>query len=231
MRVGAAKIGLLHGDEPVLNRFHDHVKMVHGIVWSMLGQLPADCRVDDLVQAGLVGLFDATLKYQPQPDAAFATYAFKRIQGAVLDSAREQDWLTRQSRRDMRAVAAAEASLRRELKREPVCREVAEKLGVSMAEFEAMRESAHCFFLSLDDHPDLQIPVNADPAIAVAAADLQDAIRQAITCLPARHRQVMIDHYVHDRSLIDIGQSLGVTSSRVSQMRAEAVKHLQMLFN
>lgn len=211
--------------------------LVKRIAYHLMTRLPASVQVDDLIQAGLIGLLDAAANYDGTQGAQFETYAVQRIRGAMLDELRHADWLPRTVRKNLRQIEAAISKLEQKLRRPPTEAEVAAELGVSLADYQQMLLDARGHQLVY--YEDLQEAEGADFLERHHATDSDDPLRmvedrdfrrqliEAIKGLPERERLVMAMYYEQDLNLREIGEVLGVTESRVCQLHTQAVARLR----
>ena len=211
-------------DQLVL-RFAPLVKYVVGRLRS---GLPANVDSNDLTSDGVLGLLDAVTKFDPDRGLQFQTYAVARIRGAIVDGLRSTDWVPRSVREKIRDINAAQATLERRLGRGPEDREVAEEMGISVAELQHLyAETSYTNLLSLE-----AATTGEDDAVRVDldlpdAEDLPEGFLRAVRELPERD-QIVIALYYWDRlTLAEIGQVLGVTESRVSQLHSRATLTLR----
>ena len=211
--------------------------MVRRVALQMIARLPANVELDDLFQAGMIGLMDALSRYESGHGAQFETFAMQRIRGAMIDELRGGDWLPRSVRRNQRAIESAIRAIEQRTKRSASEPEVAAEMGLGLAAYRQMLGDAHGGqLLSLDDPVgdsderflDRQAaPEDADPARALGDQRFRAALIAAVEVLPEREKQVMGMYYEHDMNLREIGAVLGVTESRVCQIHSQAVARLR----
>lgn len=203
-------------------------------------KLPPSVENDDLYSAGVIGLIDAVEKFDPTRGVLFKTYAELRIRGAILDSLRELDWVPRSVRRRAREVEAAYLQIEQEKGRPAEETEVAVRLGLSLRDFHALlTEFQGLTITGLDQHDDDDEPRQKQIAIDpldtpyshYEKTELRDNLTGTIDQLPERERQVIALYYVEELTMKEIGQVLGVTESRVSQMRTQAIIRLRSKLN
>lgn len=212
-----------------------HAELVKRIAYHLAGRLPPQVEVEDLVQAGMLGLLEAAAHFTSDRGASFETYAGIRIRGAMLDALRKLDWAPRSVHRKARAAAQALREVENELGGEADESQVAARLGVSVAEYQRIvRDAATCRLLSLEDMttPDgvvVELPADpsADPFADVTDEAMRDALVAAIDKLPERERLVMSLYYEQELNLKEIGAVLGVTESRVCQLHGQALARLR----
>ena len=215
------------------------VKYVAGRLGS---GLPAHVDEGDLVSYGLLGLIGAIERYDPDRDVKFETYAIARIKGAIIDELRAMDWVPRSVRSRARQIERAMAELEAKLGRAPTDEEIAQKLGLSEDELEeSLTEIARSSIAALDELwtvsgsggdqialidtiEDTEAP---DPQSALSQTELREAIADAIARLPEREKLVVTLYYYEELTLREIGEVLGVTESRVSQLHTKAILRLK----
>ncbi|HKQ16912.1 MAG TPA: RNA polymerase sigma factor WhiG [Solirubrobacterales bacterium] len=235
------------GDERARERlvvaYSPLVKYVAG---RMASGLPSHVEEGDLISYGLIGLIGSIERYDLERDIKFETYAVARIRGAIIDELRSLDWVPRSVRAKARDVEKAHSQLENKLGRAPNEEEMADKLGVSVDDFRTtLLEIANSSVLALDDlwtvsDPDggqvslldtIRDPNAIDPEEAIDTVELKDRLADAIESLPDRERLVIALYYYEALTLREIGDVLGVTESRVSQLHTKAVlgmrSHLQ----
>ena len=215
----------------------EHMPLVKRLAHHMKAKLPPSVEVDDLVQAGMMGLLDAINRYEDNHGAQFETYAVLRIRGAMLDELRNSDWMPRSTRQNMRKVEAALSTLQQRLGRPPTESEVAKMLKLSLADYQDMLgdggghqlvyyedfhdEDGNDSFLdryAADDH---------DPLRSLLETDFRQAVIDAIEALPPREKLLMGLYYEEELNLKEIGAVMGVSESRVSQLHTQAVARLR----
>ena len=212
-----------------------HAELVKRIAYHLAGRLPPQVEVDDLVQAGMLGLLEAAAHFTSDRGASFETYAGIRIRGAMLDALRRLDWVPRSVHRKARAAAQALREVENEVGGEAEESAVAARLGVPVEEYQRiLRDSASCRLLSLEDlaSPDgtaVEVPGDpaADPLAEVTDDAMREALIDAIGNLPEREKLVMSLYYERELNLKEIGAVLGVTESRACQLHGQAVARLR----
>ena len=199
-------------------------------------RLPASVDLDDLIQAGAMGLMNAISRYDAQQGTAFTTYAAQRIRGAMLDELRNLDWAPRRVRRDARNVAAAIAKIEQQSGCHATEAEIVSALNISREDYRTiLMETNNSQLFSLDtlyeDHSDAADHLfiatdDQNPLEALVDQDLRQQIIAAIGQLPEREQQVLSLYYQDELNLKEIGAVLGVGESRVSQIHSQAIKRL-----
>jgi RNA polymerase sigma factor FliA len=216
------------------------VKYVAGRLGS---GLPAHVDENDLVSYGLLGLIGAIERFDPDRDIKFETYAIARIKGSIIDELRAMDWVPRSVRSRARDIERAIAELERKLHRAPTDEEIAEKLGVSTDDLnDSLTEIGRSSIAALDELwtissggggdqvalidtiEDTQGP---EPQSELAQTELKEALGEAIARLPEREKLVVTLYYYEELTLREIGEVLGVTESRVSQLHTKAILRLK----
>jgi RNA polymerase sigma factor for flagellar operon FliA len=215
----------------------DHMPLVKRLAHHMKAKLPPSVEVDDLVQAGMIGLLDAISRYEETHGAQFETYAVLRIRGAMLDELRNSDWLPRSMRQNMRKIEAAMSSLQQKLGHPPTESEVAKLLKLSLSEYQDMLGDGggHQLVYYEDFHDnegndsflDRYAVDDADPLRSLLEGDFRQAVIDAIDALPPREKILMGLYYEEEMNLKEIGAVMGVSESRVSQLHTQAVARLR----
>ncbi|MDX1498772.1 MAG: RNA polymerase sigma factor FliA [Woeseiaceae bacterium] len=213
----------------------EHVELVKRIAQHLAARLPASVEIDDLMQAGMVGLLEAANNFDPSRGASFKTYAGIRIRGAMLDDIRKYDWTPRSVHHKYRQAAEAMAAIENETGQPARSEAVAERLGISLDEYHAILADSACSRLfsldeTHDDSPQARaIPKaqTATPEEAVDDAQFRQALAKEIDRLPERERLVLSLYYEQELNLKEIGQVLEVTESRVCQIHGQAMLRLR----
>jgi RNA polymerase sigma factor for flagellar operon FliA len=215
------------------------VKYVAGKLGS---GLPAHVDDGDLISYGMVGLIGAIERFEPAREIKFETYAVARIRGAIIDELRALDWVPRSIRAKARQIEEASGKLEHELKRAPTEEELAEKVGMSLDELqEGLLEISQSSVLALDELwtvsdasgdqvsllDTIKDPRAPDPQDALDTTEVRDRLAATIESLPERERLVVALYYYESLTLREIGEVLGVTESRVSQLHTKAVLRLK----
>ncbi len=216
----------------------EHMPLVKRLAHHMKAKLPPSVEVDDLVQAGMIGLLDAINRYEDNHGAQFETYAVLRIRGAMLDELRNSDWMPRSTRQNMRKVEAAMEALQQRLGRPASESEIAKSLKMSLADYQEMLgdsgghqlvyyEDFHDSEEGSDGFLDRYAVDDADPLRSLLDTGFRQAVIDAIDNLPPREKMLMGLYYEEELNLKEIGAVMGVSESRVSQLHTQAVSRLR----
>jgi RNA polymerase sigma factor FliA len=230
------------GDQEVRDRliltYAPLVKFVAGRVGA---SLPAHVDEQDLVSYGLLGLIGAIERFDPSREIKFETFAMARIRGAIIDELRSLDWVPRSVRTRARQIERAIAALEKELMRAPTDEEMAKKLGVSSDELDTtLLEISRSSVAALDElwSPSgsgdsialidtIEDESGPDPEMSLQKTEVKEALAEAISDLPEREKLVVTLYYYEELTLREIGEVLGVTESRVSQLHTKAILRLK----
>ena len=213
-----------------------HAALVKRIAYHLMSRLPPSVQADDLIQAGMIGLLEASRNYDATQGASFETYAGIRIRGAMLDEIRRTDWTPRSVHRKARQVAEAVREIENKEGRDARDVEVAEKLGIELHEYHRiLQDATGCRVFSIDDAgvngDDPQQAATAmprnEPLDSLHKSDFKSALAQAIAGLPERESMVMAMYYDEELNLREIGEVLGVSESRVCQIHGQALIRLR----
>ena len=215
----------------------EYAPLVKRIAHHLMARLPSSVSVDDIIQAGMIGLLEAAGRYDELRGAQFETFAAQRIRGAMLDELRQADWMPRSLRRDMRRIEAAINLLQQRLGLPPSETEIARELGMPLTEFQQMLfESRGAQLMYYEDfHGEgdedffdrYDVDGDADPLNLLQDEHFREALIEAIDNLPERERMLMGMHYEQEMNLREIGEVMGVSESRVCQLHSQAVARLR----
>lgn len=215
-------------EEELINRY---AMLVKRIARHVLSGLPASVHLDDLIQAGLIGLMEAVRLYDPSRGASFETYATIRVRGAMLDELRRNDWSPRSLSKRVRQLSEAACAIENRKGRAATAQEIADNLGLSLDEYHQwVLDASHQNFVSLDNLGELDsAPVaGADSTYRSVENDRRRTfLVEAIGSLSEREQIVLSLYYDKDMTMKEIGEVLGVSESRVCQIHAEAAVRLQ----
>jgi RNA polymerase sigma factor for flagellar operon FliA len=211
-----------------------HAQLVKRIAYHLVNRLAGNVDVDDLIQAGMIGLLEAAGKYEPSKGANFETFAGIRIRGAMLDEVRRSDWTPRSVHQKLRRVTDAMRTVEARTGGEGRDADVARELGLSIDEYhDVLRDATSCRLFSLEQSQEegafFQPSGEIAPGPHASATDEQfrAALADAIDTLPEREALVLSLYYDEELNLKEIGAVLGVSESRVSQIHSKAVVRLR----
>lgn len=217
---------------------NQHAVLVKKLAYQLKAKLPPSVELDDLIQAGMMGLLDAVNRYEDTHGAQFETYAAQRIRGAMLDELRSSDWLPRSVRKNMRDVENAISQLEQQLGQPPTEGEVAKKLNLTLSDYhEMLGECGGHQLVYYEDFHDadsgehfldrFQTDNSNDPIKGLLLGDFRDALIAAINSLPEREKILLGLYYEQELNLKEIGAVMNVSESRVCQLHSQAVARLR----
>jgi RNA polymerase sigma factor FliA len=231
-----------HNDQAARDRLVLHfAPLVKYVAGRMSSALPAHIEEGDLISYGLLGLMNAIERFDPGRQIKFETYAVTRIKGAIIDELRSLDWVPRSVRARARQIERKSAELENKLQRAPTDEEIAGALNLSMQEFQdAITQIATSSIVALDEMWTVSSsgePLSlidtigdsrmTDPAAVLDVTELRATLADAIARLPEREKIVVALYYYDGLTLREIGEVLGVTESRVSQLHTKAILRLK----
>ncbi len=224
----------LHNKDQCLR---DHAPLVKRIAHQMMSRLPSSVQIDDIIQAGMMGLLDAASRFDEIHGAQFETYATQRIRGSMLDELRSADWLPRSLRRDMRRIEQAVSRLQQKIGGAPNETQIASELEVSLPQYQQMlQESRGAQLMYYEDFNDedrddffehFDFSNDADPLALLQDERFKGELIRAIDQLPERERMLMGMIYEQEMNLREVGEVFGVSESRISQLHSQAVARLR----
>jgi RNA polymerase sigma factor for flagellar operon FliA len=213
--------------------------LVRRLAHHMMAKLPASIQVDDLIQVGLIGLSEALTRFEASQGVQFETFATQRIRGAMIDELRENDWMSRGSRKSQKEIEVALHRLEHRLGRSPTESEIAAELGMNLTEYQALLNKVRgtqLVYLEdmagsgdgedsfLDRHV---IDTDSDPMQLLRDQRLRQSLVEAIKLLPEREQYIMSMYYEKDMNLKEIAAVLGITESRVCQLHSQSIARLR----
>jgi len=217
----------------------EHLPLVKAIAIRVHENLPVHVDLDDLVHAGVLGLFDAASKFNPDKQVAFSAYAKHRIKGSILDSLRQLDWASRDMRRRHKQLEAATRELASTLQRNPTEAEVAEKLGMDTERWRNMMlDLRNVGLISASTRanenedlpaPDFPCKPETHPDSICSHEQLRSLLAIAIKTLPERYQKVVSLYYSGEMTMKEIGGMMGINESRVSQIHKSALEKMQVV--
>jgi RNA polymerase sigma factor FliA len=216
-------------------RVMQHAPLVKRIAYHLLSRLPDSVQVDDLIQAGMLGLLEAIKNYDASQGASFDTYAGIRIRGSMLDEVRRSDWTPRSVHKKSRMVSDAIRTIENKTGREARDIDVAEFLGISIGEYNhILQDSSSCRVFSVeelaqdgDHYLDEALDQEESLSDTLSREGFEQALANAIMGLPERERLVISLYYDEELNLREIGEVLNISESRVSQISTQAVLRLR----
>ena len=214
----------------------EHLPLVKAIAIRVHETLPVHVDLDDLIHAGVLGLFDAVVKYDSDKNVAFQAYAKHRIKGAILDSLRQMDWASRDLRKRQKQADAATQDLSSKLGRAPSENEMAHEMGVSVERWRRMAmelrtagpvsATAPANERERDLTQEFPAARESQPDRICERRELENTLARAMTCLPPRYQKVVFLYYTNDLTMKEIGDRMGVNESRVSQIHKTALRKM-----
>jgi len=213
--------------------------LVRKLAHHMMARLPANVQVDDLIQVGLIGLSEALARFEATQGVQFETFATQRIRGAMLDELRENDWVSRGTRKSQREIEEAMRRLEHKLGRSPLESEIAAELRMNLADYQSLLakvQGTQLIYIEdmnhgqddedgfLDRHMG---DADADPLNVLRDSRLRSALVAAIKTLPEREQYIMSMYYEQDMNLKEIAAVLDVTESRVCQLHSQSIARLR----
>ena len=216
-----------------------YAPLVRRLAYQLMARLPASVQIEDVVQNGMVGLMDSLVRFEEGMGAQFETYATQRIRGAMIDGLRENDWMPRSLRRDIRRIESVVHALEQHHGRAPAESEVAGALDMQLADYQrTLRDARASQMVHFEDFNEegeadffekhLGDP-GADPLVQLIENHDRSALIEALQALPDRERLMMRLYYEEDLNLREIGDMLGVSESRVCQLHKQAVARLRVM--
>jgi RNA polymerase sigma factor FliA len=212
-----------------------HYAMVRRVAFRMVSRYPSCIEADDLITIGTLGLIDAVDKFESNRSVSFSAYARIRVQGAILDELRKADWVPRSVRNRFSKLQEARKFLFEELGREPTEEELSEKLEVSVDRLRALIKGATVrTVVSIEDGKDdnenkigSTLPSQEPTPLEAATREhLREAVRSKVSDLPERERQIVDMYYFQELTFREIGEILGITESRISQLHSRMKSRL-----
>lgn len=211
-----------------------HLPAVRRQALALQVKLPAGVELDDLIQAGTLGLLDAVRRFDPKAGASFATFASQRIHGAMIDELRTRDWLPRSVRRKARELDACLQRLEQRHGRAPTEREIAAEMGIGLDEYhQLLADTNNGYLLPFEEvveergEPEADARGSPSPFAVLADAEHRERLKVALETLPEREKLLVTLYYQEELNLKEIGAVLGVSESRVCQLHGQAMARLR----
>lgn len=230
--------GLSHDEVNAL--IEQHLPLVKHIVFQVAVHFPRHVEREELARAGALGLVEAARRYSPDREIPFNRFAARRVRGAMLDSVRSADWAPRSVRRLARQFDQMEQQLASQLGRMPKTSETADAMGMDTKEVSKLRSQLYrSVVLALEHEMDsedgeelnlldvLPDQKNLEPDEQLEGRELYAYLQDAISLLPERHRLVIVGYFLEEKTSVDLARFLGVTESRISQLRSDALEMLR----
>jgi RNA polymerase sigma factor for flagellar operon FliA len=219
------------------DRIREFAPLVRRLAHHLAARLPASVELDDIIQAGMIGLMDAASRYEEGHGTQFETFASQRIKGAMLDELRQNDWMPRSVRKTLRQIEQAIARLEQRHSRPPTEDEIARELGVTLASYQSQLAGARGMELVLfddlgraddDDYLARHVPDNREnPSARLEDRQFREALIRGIDALPEREKLVLSLYYEQELYFKEIAAVLEVSESRVCQLHGQAVARLR----
>jgi len=232
-----------HGDQAARDRLIlSYAPLVKYVAGRMSNGLPAHIEEADLISYGLLGLISALKRFDPARQIKFETYAISRIKGSIIDELRSLDWVPRSVRSKARDIEKACAVLENRLRRAPTDEEIAEELRITVSEFRhSLTQISTTSIVALDELwpvsgsdgdqtaliDTIEDPKSNDPSRMLDLTEIRTRLAAAIDALPKREKTVIALYYYENLTLREIGEVLGVTESRISQLHTKAILRLK----
>ena len=208
-----------------------HLALVGYSVNEVIARVPSHVSRSDLMSAGAMALVRAARSFDETKGVPFARYASMRIRGALVDELRSMDWVSRGSRRRVRATAEVADTLTSRLRRTPTTDEIAQAMGVSVREVHTAQADGETRVLSMDAYEGALsaglVDASVGPLDALVSAERMEYLRAGVECLPDKLAFVVEQLFFHDRPVADLAEEMGLTRSRISQLRSEALALLK----
>lgn len=213
----------------------EYAPFVKRIAYHMIARLPSSVQLEDIVQTGMIGLFEALKGYDMSKGASFETYARIRIQGSMIDEVRRCDWTPRSVYKKSRQLSEAMRTIENETGRDAKDTEVAERLEISLEDYYHMvKDAAGCNVLSYEEmaltggcKDEYESSNFHNPCDQLQEEDFKQGLAEMISSLPEREKLVMSLYYDEEFNLREIGEILGITEGRVCQVHAQALLRLK----
>ncbi|MEP7062195.1 MAG: RNA polymerase sigma factor FliA [Betaproteobacteria bacterium] len=219
------------------DRIREFAPLVRRLAHHLAARLPASVELDDIIQAGMIGLMDAASRYEEGHGTQFETFASQRIKGAMLDELRQNDWMPRSVRKTLRQIEKAIARLEQRHARAPKEEEIARELGISLADYQSQLGAARGMELVLfddlgraddDDYLARHVPDNREnPSARLEDRQFREALMRGIDALPEREKLLLSLYYEQELNFKEIAAVLEVSESRVCQLHGQAVARLR----
>ena len=218
-----------------------HLPLVRAIAVRVFENLPVHVELDDLVHAGILGLFDAVLKYDDNKQVSFQSYAKHRIKGSILDSLRDLDWASRDLRKRHKRLEEITRELAATMERNPTEQEIADKMGMNVERWRQvavelrmvglMSASSRAPETENQSVPEFPASNDLNPDVLTGQSEVRAVLSDAIKGLPDRYQVVIESYYNGGKTMKEIGEALGINESRVSQIHRAALERMEESLN
>ncbi len=219
------------------DRIREFAPLVRRLAHHLAARLPASVELDDIIQAGMIGLMDAASRYEEGHGTQFETFASQRIKGAMLDELRQNDWMPRSVRKTLRQIEQAISRLEQRLSRPPGEDEIAREMGVTLEVYQTQLAGARGMELVLfddlaraddDEYLARHVPDNREnPSARLEDRQFREALVRGIDMLPEREKLLLSLYYEQELNFKEIAAVLEVSESRVCQLHGQAVARLR----
>ena len=234
--IGVAMYEDMQSSDDIVTRY---APLVHRIAYHLKARLPDSVLVEDLLQAGMMGLLEAASKFNDSKGASFETYAGIRIRGSMIDEIRKGDWVPRSVHKNARSIAQAITEIEQRTGQPATDTEIADHLEVDLDTYHKMlRDTANGHIFAFDELgvsedylADADETTHSEPLKDVQKEDFQKNLSEAIDNLPEREKLVLALYYDEELNLKEIGAVIGVSESRVSQIHSQAMVRLKSRLN
>lgn len=222
-----------NSDDSKLEEFVlEHKVLVKKIALYIKRRLPSHIELDDLLQAGLIGLLEARKNYKTGTGASFETYASIRIRGAIIDSLRKSSWITRETIKNMKKISAAISKIEQRDQRQATTEDIAAELGISSEEhFRIAQEISVCNTLSLSeiDRDDSLLANDIEnPQEIMHEHSIKEHLKEVLADLPKKEQLVLSLYYVDEFTFKQIGEILDLTEARICQLHSQAIARVRV---
>lgn len=233
--IGVAMYEDMQSADDMVTRY---APLVQRIAYHLKARLPDSVLIDDLLQSGMMGLLEASGKFNDSKGASFETYAGIRIRGSMIDDIRKGDWVPRSVHKNSRAIAKAIADIEQQSGHSATDHEIADKLGITLDKYHSiLKDAANGHIFAYDelgmseDYLTISNPEANEPFNGLRDEKFRVSLRKEIETLPEREKLILSLYYDEELNLKEIGEVIGVSESRVSQIHSQAIVRLKSRMN